>query len=101
MERQYNSQGKMIFSSRKFSLFRIGINKYYNDKGVLEKTIINDYCYTFSVENMIKKMRKEYNIELNNFVYPGNNIHLVLRIITRTHNNIQPSTSGMHGTRWR
>ncbi|MFK7002185.1 hypothetical protein [Flavobacterium oreochromis] len=46
--------------------FQIGISKEYDDNGNLIKEINNDIDFKFNVEDLIKKMKESYNIDIMN-----------------------------------
>ena len=54
----------LIVEGKKFRDFPIGIWKEYDEKGKLIKEINQDSSYRFSIESLIEKMKREYEIDI-------------------------------------
>ena len=65
VERRYYSNGKLFTTVKKFYSFSIGNLEAYDENGNREEGINYDYLYTFSVDDLIQKMKALYGIDLS------------------------------------
>ena len=63
--RRYYSNGKLFTTVRKFYDFNIGNLDVYDKNGNREEGINYDYLYSFTVDDLIQKMKSLYGIDLN------------------------------------
>ncbi|WP_048512532.1 hypothetical protein [Chryseobacterium sp. FH2] len=54
----------LLIETKKFYSIKIGIQRYYDETGKLIKETDYDKPYKFSIEDLINKMKNEYNIDL-------------------------------------
>ena len=60
----YYFSGSIKFEANLYYDCLIGITKYYDESGKLIKEVDEDAPYKFSLEDVIKKVKTEYNIDL-------------------------------------
>ena len=60
----FYENGNLQFMSTHFYDFSIGISKEYNENGELIKEIDYDKDYKFSIEDLQKKMKATYNVDI-------------------------------------
>ena len=65
VERRYYSNGKLFTTVRKFYGFDIGDFVSFYENGNRKNVINCDYLYSFTVEDLIQKMKSLYGIDLN------------------------------------
>lgn len=66
----YYPSGKIGLVKKQFYFFDIGTTRLYDENGKLEKEENNDYGYTFSVEDLTRKMWEKYKVDLVVFKIP-------------------------------
>ncbi|MFB9075921.1 hypothetical protein ACFFLS_13390 [Flavobacterium procerum] len=62
-----NSTKRLFAEGIYFYQISIEIDKYYDENGKLIKEIDNDRLYKFSIKKLIKKFKKEYHVDLEDF----------------------------------
>ena len=65
IERRYYSNGKLFTTVRQFYGFNIGDFVSFDENGNREENINCDYLYSFTVEDLIQKMKSLYGIDLS------------------------------------
>ena len=65
IERRYYSNGKLFTTVKRFYNFNIGNLDVYDKNGNREEGINYDYLYSFTVEDLIQKMKSLYGIDLS------------------------------------
>ena len=65
IERRYYPNGKLFTTVRKFYDFNIGNFVSFDENGNREENINCDYLYSFTVEDLIQKMKSLYGIDLS------------------------------------
>ncbi|MCO6564462.1 MAG: hypothetical protein J6581_03350 [Apibacter sp.] len=65
VERRYYPNGKLFTTVKKFYSFSIGNLEAYDENGNREEDINYDYLYTFTVDDLIQKMKALYGIDLS------------------------------------
>jgi hypothetical protein len=54
----------LIIESNNFYNFRIGKDIYYDENGRVTKEVDNDAPYKFSIDQLIKKIKKDYDVDI-------------------------------------
>jgi hypothetical protein len=62
----YFKNNKLHTTGKRFYRIKIGISREYNEKGILVEEKNWDENYKFSLDDFIKKVKNEYNIDLLN-----------------------------------
>ena len=65
IERRYDPNGKLFTTVRQFYGFNIGDFVSFDENGNREENINCDYLYSFTVEDLIQKMKSLYGIDLS------------------------------------
>lgn len=65
IERRYYPNGNLHYQGKLFYSFDIGQLKMYDENGNIERINNYDYLYTFTVDDLIQKMKALYGIDLN------------------------------------
>ncbi|WP_303849048.1 hypothetical protein [Apibacter mensalis] len=65
IERRYYPNGKLFTTVKQFYDFDIGDFVSFDENGNREENINCDYKYSFTVDNLIQKMKSLYGIDLN------------------------------------
>ena len=65
VERRYDPNGKLFTTVRQFYGFNIGDFVSFDENGNREENINCDYLYSFTVEDLIQKMKSLYGIDLS------------------------------------
>ena len=68
----YNEKTNMLLTYvLQFYQFPIGTGKHYDENGILIKEIDHDAPYSFSVKEVIEKVKQQYNIDLEDKTQDG------------------------------
>lgn len=59
-----NYNKRLLGLTNNFYQFPIGIDKEYDENGIVVKEIDNDTPYVFSLNELLQKIKKEYNVDL-------------------------------------
>ncbi|CVK16616.1 hypothetical protein Ga0061079_1095 [Apibacter mensalis] len=65
VERRYYPNGNLHYQGKLFYSFDIGQLKMYDENGNIERINNYDYLYTFTVDDLIQKMKALYGIDLS------------------------------------
>ena len=60
----FKKTGRLCFESDRFDSFSYGIEKTYNENGELIKEVFYDKDYKFSIDDLQKKMKEVYNVDI-------------------------------------